>query len=548
MFKKTIICTVLAALTGCAVSPSDISSMRDSKEAAADALMSKSATQRKQEPPMARIDGNFVGDLPIDLPYAAKLPPIFFEEVSIRAKGAGYGTVGQAARNLSLATGVPIRVTPDVDLPPPSIKVTAAVTASPGAAQPLPDLNSASQMRNLGAVNIVRMDYRGTFIGYVKYIAESSGVDWEWRDGSIVFSRIVTKTFHLANVNPGDVQVSDNMTKGGSTQTGQNAGSQGGSQTGTFSTGSSVGMEGKYSVWSALKPALDGALTTAGKVSVNEASGTVTVTDTKDAVERVRKIIDREDTLMGRQVSIDVRTIRVSLSKQTQGSFDLNAVYTILNAAGAPLSILSASAPTSVASSTAGGMMTFAVTDTTSRWLGSRAGLQAMNQFGTIVSDNTSSVTTTNRVPAMTGAYNTQGFLAQTTPASGGAVSGGQGIPGLTPGSVTTGSFLRVLPTIRDNNTIMLNMSVDLSNLLGFGSAKTGVGQTEQQIQWANTDGTKTTSNLVVNQSESMVMVGLGQESLNSDSNNGIGGASANANKNRYMFIVVVTPRIMKGL
>lgn len=540
--KKTIICAALAALTGCAVSPSDVSGMRATKQTDAEALIAKAGAQRKQESPMVRIDGNFVGDLPIDLPYAAKLPPVFFEEISLRATGTGYGTLSQAARNLSLATGVPVRTTPDVDMPPPNIK------SGVGGAGASPQSQSLDATKAGALQTMVRMSYRGTFVSYVKQIAETAGVDWEWRDGSVVFSRVVTKTFHLANVNPGDVQVSDSMTKGGSTQTGQNSGSQGGGQTGTFSTGSSVGMEGKYSVWAALKPALDGALTTIGKVSVNEATGTVTVTDTKDAVERVRKIIDREDTIMGRQVSIDVRTIRISLNKQTQAGFDLNAVYTILSAAGAPLASISSAAPASVASSTAGGMMTFSVTDATSRWLGSKAGLQAVNQFGTIVSDSTSSVTTTNRVPAMTGAYNTQGFLAQTTPASGGAVSGGQGVPGLTPGSVTTGSFLRVLPTVRDNNTIMLNMSVDLSNLLGFGSAKTGSGQTEQQIQWANTDGTKTTSNLVVNQGESMVMVGVGQDSLNADSNNGIGGASANATKNRAMFIVVVTPRIMKGL
>jgi Flp pilus assembly secretin CpaC len=164
------------------------------------------------------------------------------------------------------------------------------------------------------------------------------------------------------------------------------------------------------------------------------------------------------------------------------------------------------------------------------------------------LSDSTSTVLTTNRVPVMTGDFATRGFLASTTPAAGGATAGGAGVPGLTPGSVTTGSFMRVLPTIKENNTVLLNLSVDVSDLLGFGSATTGSGSTLQQIQWANTSGTKTLSNLQLNQGESMVLAGIGTDAVNANRNAGVAGASSTATKNKTMFLVIVTPRILKGM
>lgn len=105
-----------------------------------------------------------------------------------------------------------------------------------------------------------------------------------------------------------------------------------------------------------------------------------------------------------------------------------------------------------------------------------------------------------------------------------------------------------MLPTIRDNNTVLLSMSVDISDLLGMGSAATGAGATLQQIQWANTSGTKTISNLLLGQEESMVMVGIGGDTTNSKSSNSLTGASATGSTNRTMFVVVVTPRILKSL
>lgn len=563
--KSPIYFGVLAALVlaGCAVSQKDISEMKDAKTKASEAQLKKAATQLKQEGSLTRMSGNFLGDTPIELPYAATLPAIFFENISIKQKGSNYGTVAQAAKNVSLATGLPVSVNPDVEmiisagaqagqsgasanLPPPSLIPPNGAGVSLETPLPMPTLSGGSgasvtqSQIATSKQSVIRLDYHGQLLNYLNQVASSGGINWEYREGGIHFFRMVTKFFTLSNIAPGQVTVTDGMSKGGVASTGQTGGQA--TNSGSFNSSSSVTMSGSYSMWKDLKTSLDAAKSNAGKIVINEGTGTVTVTDTKEAVYRIQKIIDHENELLGRQVAVDIRVIKVALADKTQAGLDLNAIYT--SVAGNTLTLAAPGTNTTALA----GSMTFKVGDVNSKFYGSSPALQALNKFGTIVSDTTKTLITTNRMPAMTGAFATEGFLASTTPATGGGTSGGTGVPGLTPGSATTGSFLRVTPTIKNNNTVLMSLSIDLSSLVGIGSASTGSGQTLQQIQWANTEGTKSTSNLLINQNEAMVMLGVGDEGVSSAASNSITGGSASASKTKDLFVIIVTPRILRGI
>jgi len=540
-------------LGGCAVSQKEVTQIKDEKVSSTSAVIAESKRLQKQEGRLTKIDSNYLGNGGIEMTSAALLPNSFFKTISLRSKGGGFGTVAQAARNISLATGIPVRVNSDVDLVQTSTQNTPVNSAPVLGPLSVPgDIDQpinvvASSIPNNNVAKPIRLDFQGTLLGYVRDVANTSGIEWEYTEGAIHFFRMVTKTFNLSNASPGDIDMADSMNKGGSATTGQVGGQGGSGSTGSFSSASSVGVKGRYSFWSLFKEQLTNAKSSSGRISINEGTGTITVTDTKDAVSRIEKMIQRENAILGRQVSVDVRVIKVDVNKSSETGVNLNQIYSMFNSAGAISKSLALVAPSTLTTAAAG-TLTFAIENPASRFSGSVAALQALNSFGNVVSDNTSTVVTSNRVPAMTGQFVTKGFLAQTTPAAGGAVAGGSGVPGLTPGAVTTGSFLRVLPTIRDNNTVLLNLSVDLSDLLGLGSATTGQGATLQQIQWANTSGNKTISSLLLNQNESMVMVGLGGDGINSTEAYGIGGGSRIANKTKSIFVIVVTPRIMKSI
>jgi type IVB pilus formation R64 PilN family outer membrane protein len=539
----------LGLLGGCAVSPKEINQAKEKVTQEAEQALRTAKTQLQREARLTRINGNYLGDAPIDLPYAAGLPSVFFKTISLQSRGAGFGSVEQAARNIYLATGIPVRVNPDVNLVAmPSAGGGAAAGLPPAPAAPATKDASESPSASVVPLNNrlqVRLDFTGTLHAYVKEVANAAGVEWEYKDGTVYFYRLITKTFNLSNMSPGELDLNDTMSKGGQASTGQ-TGSANATSTGSFSSNASVGIRVTYSFWKLLKPMLDTASSSLGKIAMNESTGVITVTDTRDALVKIERIIQNETAVLGQQVIIDVRILRVNLDKTTEAGFDLTSVYKALGTDGIDNSSLSITPPTT-RTTTVAGNLTFAMNNALSRFNGTKAVVQGLNQFGTVVADSSSSVITTNRVPAMTGSFRTQGFLAQTVSIPS-AVAGGVGTPGLLPGSITTGSFLRILPTIRENNTILINMSVDISDLVDIGSASTGSGSTLQQIQWANTTGTKSIGNLLLNQGDSMVMVGLGAQNGSARTNNGIGGVSTSNNSIQSLFVVIVSPRILKSL
>ena len=543
MTTKYVLGAFLLSLAGCAVTPREANEITQEKKNKAADLLNQAKVQLQQEGFMTHVRGNFLGDIPIDLPYSSKLPPIFFQRLTLRSRGNSFGSIAQAARNINIATGVPVRVNPDVDL-------IAQVPVSPAAQfsslETLPGQAVASTVSANRLINIP-LDYVGTLINYLNTIAIQGGVNWEWREGGIYVYRLMTKTFVVSNITTGDYSVTDSMNRGGSVTSGS-TGVVSATGNGSFTSGSSISLQGSISPWKALLAELTTLLSPLGKISVNDSLGSVTVTDNKENVARVEKLVSQENLSFGKQVAIEVRVIQVSLSKESQLGVNLGLVYSALNSTKTAATRTLAAVPPSTTTSSSAGTLTFSVPDSTSPYSNSNFSLAGLNAFGDIVQDTATTLYTTNRVPVMSGNYLTQGFLAQTTPAVGGAVSGGSGVPGLTPGSITVGTFLRVLPTIKDNNSILVNLSMDLSSLNKIGNATTGEGATLQQIQWANTSGSKSVVNLFVNQNESIVTVGIVSDVLINNVNNSFDGASRDSTKNKSIFVLIIKPRVVRGV
>ena len=532
----------MVLISGCAVTPQEVNQITQEKKDIAADLLHQAKFQLEQEGFMKHVQGNFLGDTPIDLPYSSKLPPLFFQKLTLRSRGASFGTIAQAARNIQIATGLPVRVNPDVELTPQlnSPNTAQYVAPEPAQSQAVASAVSVNRMIN------IPLDYSGSLINYLNTIGIQGGVNWDWREGGIYIYRLVTKTFVVSNITTGDYSVTDSMNRGGSVSSGT-TGVINATGNGNFSSGSSISLQGMISPWKALLAELNTVLSPLGKLSVNDSLGSVTVTDSKENVARVEKLVNQENASFGKQVAIEVRVIQVSLSKESQLGVNLGLVYSALNSSQTAATKTLAAIPPSTTTSTAAGTLTFRVPDTTSPYSNTNFSLAALNAFGDIVQDTATTLYTTNRVPVMSGNYSTQGFLAQTTPAIGGAVAGGSGVPGLTPGSITVGTFLRVLPTIKDNNSILVNLSMDLSSLNKIGNATTGEGATLQQIQWANTTGSKSVVNLFVNQNESIVTVGIVSDVLVNNVNASFDGASRDSNKNKSIFVLIIKPRVLRG-
>lgn len=573
-FKQLI--AALAAvgyLSGCTtVTNADVAARSDEVTKQINELRAAQAN-KPAAPLVQRVRGAYLGSQAINLAYETTLPTVF-REVTMRFPGrANLSTV---ASRITEITKLPVRIRPDVFVSAKSLvnsgtvgngtqpgtipgapvgappgMTNAAFNPVPGSPLPAiprsgsPAMGVAAQMLDDFDLSLPQ-DYSGSLSGYLDLVASRLGINWEYKDGTIHLYRLVTKVFTV-KVNPGSIDFSSTLSKGGSATTGTTGGANATSN-GSFSSQSSTTLTGKYSVWDSLEQALNGMKTPLGRITVDQSAGHIIVTDTKEVVEEIGRVIEIENNTLTRQVQVDVRVLRVAFNDSFQAGANLNLVYQRLAAGGAENSF-SLSAPGNLVSADAGGMG-FNILSPTNRFAGSSLLVQALNSVGRIVDDNTITATTTNRLPVPIGKFNTVTYLARTEPALGGGVvsGGGVGVPGLTPGQVTTGFFLNVIPTALENNSVLMRLSMDQSDLLRIGTISTGSGATLQSIQTPEVSGTKSDHSIGLKEGESLVLMGIAADRMASDSRTGITGHSRQASKSHDVEIIVVTPKVRAGV
>jgi type IVB pilus formation R64 PilN family outer membrane protein len=545
--NKPAIALALAVLAGCAVQQSDVDTRAQ--------LMRKQiaeqvATQSNipAAPLVERVRGTYLGGESVPLAYDATLPAIF-SDVTLAFPGrTNLATVGE---RITEVTKLPVRLRPDVFITAKSLvrsglgqNQNAAPVGPPAIINPAMSQMPRPQGTNGAGIAAqtfddfdvrLPMDYSGSLSGYLDLICARLGINWEYKDGTIILYRMVTKVFTV-KVNPGSVDFASGLAKGG-----------GDGSKGSFSSSSSTSMKGEYNVWTSIESAVKGMLSPLGTSTVDQAGGLLVITDTKEVVDNVSHYIELENSTLTRQVNISVRVVRVAITDSTESGFDLNMIYKKL-AAGATDWTFGMTAPSTLASGAAGALE-LNILKPGSRFEGSNILVKALNQFGTVLSDDTTTANTTNRVPVPVGKFSTTTYLAETKPASGGGTSGsGSGVPGLTPGTVTTGFFLNVLPTAFENNSVLLRVSLDQSVLTKLGSISTGSGETLQQIQTPEVDGTKSDHSVGLKDGESIVLMGISRDGSNTDRRTSVSGVSATGSRMREMQLIVLTPKVSSGI
>ncbi|MDK2127198.1 hypothetical protein, partial [Parachitinimonas caeni] len=95
-----------------------------------------------------------------------------------------------------------------------------------------------------------------------------------------------------------------------------------------------VSSTAKLQFWSNIERTLKAMLTAAGKAEISQTTGTVSVTDTRDAVERIAEYIERENAALTRQVQVDVKVLSVQTSDNGDLGLDWTAVYQKLTSNG----------------------------------------------------------------------------------------------------------------------------------------------------------------------------------------------------------------------
>ncbi|MGZ5779892.1 MAG: PilN family type IVB pilus formation outer membrane protein, partial [Burkholderiaceae bacterium] len=181
-----------------------------------------------------------------------------------------------------------------------------------------------------------------------------------------------------------------------------------------------------------------------------------------------------------------------------------------------------------------------------SKFAGSEMVIQALSQQGKVRRETTASVVTLNNqpVPVQVAKQTTYLKSSQTTIT---ALVGASTT--LTPGTVTSGFNMSILPHVLNNGTVMLQFSTDISALRGFRT----VTSNGSSIETPEIDTRNFLQRVSMKSNETLIISGFEQTDDNLDQN-GVGtptnyllGGGFNGTSNKEVIVILITPTTVSG-
>lgn len=440
------------------------------------------------------IDGVWLGRRTIKVSRDADLPAIFSQTILFQFPDRPSLTT--IADRLSKITGIPVRVAPDALIPIEifSQQQMAAYTAggqqaqagasssvvpgTPGMPVPVGRLTNVPTLDSVGLpvshevaaqpfVLDLSTPYSGTFNDLLDQLSARYAVGWDFKDGVILISRFVTRTYQVASLIDTNTTNTSVSKSAGSSTSGGGSGSSGGAGGGTqSSTGSSTSTvssntESQLDVAEGLKESIKSALTpVVGKFNISK-FGVVTVTDTREVQERVRELIDAENKAIGRQIR--VRMVMIEVEASTKNDLGIDWTWAIAQASrkwnvdfAAPAGMLGGSGEN------AGqlGVIRNGSASATSVFL------KALGEVGRVNVRKDETYTLMNNRPLAVSQVDNFVYPARSTAAASNSVGGNANTTsatGVEPGQLTTGNFLNMRAAVQPNGSVIVLFSLDSS-------------------------------------------------------------------------------------
>ncbi|PIT73032.1 hypothetical protein [Limnohabitans sp. B9-3] len=367
--------------------------------------------------------------------------------------------------------------------------------------------------------NTFELNYSGTVTGLLDYIAIRAGLQWQHQQGRITFSRVVTRSVPVKAL-AGGLKTSGAVSMGG---------------------GMTATAAAESDVWPMLEATLKNLVSPRGRIQVDSKNGTVTVTDALHNVNTVAKFLDKQNDTMLRQIVLDVEVLQIDLKQEHASGIDWSVVSRGLGGA------LSLNAPGSVGvfSGSTGGSVGAAISRNDGGSV--KALVNALEQYGRVTSTYSTVVATTNRQPVPLGVQSSESYLAQVTAGASNAVTGAATGATLTPGTVSTGFSMVLMPVIMDSNRVLIESTLQVSALRELKDFSSGSGATLNRIQLPSVDSYSTMQRINVASGDTMVMSGFERETNLRDENDMVRGVvpgSRRGKSSKQSTVILITPRL----
>lgn len=544
LFFSAAICLTL---TACGTVPGQV----DSGIAVADAKGDQQIAALKQNSqPVQPSQDTYLGPtqaLSVNTDVEPTLPDAF--NTSFNLNTPNPVTIGQVASLLTEQVGIKLYVEPE------AINEIGAIDS--GSSAPV-DGSRSSQAAGFdatgssagGGAAVAKTGYKfsimysGTIKGLLDAITARANVFWRWDPDQQRVDIYRTRVRHFeVHALVGAYDFAMNVSNSSGTQAGASS-SGGGSSSGVSGTSSSnenTDMKAAtVDVWKSIQNDVKSILSPDGILSAGDAVGYLTVRDTPSRLADVQRYVEDLNDRLSRMVAVRVDVIDVSLDHDSNYGIDWNAVYTKAGSYGVSL-------VTNTVAGSLSNTLTGTVLSANSRWSTSKAMVAALSTQGDAALVTTETLSTQSGMPAPVKVAKETTYLASVSNTSTANVGTSAT---LTPGVVTAGTSLMVLPFVQDNGQVMVQLSMDVSTLDGITTASSG-GST---IQTPFLSVKNFLERVNVHSGETIVVSGF-QQVQDNNTYNGVlppGGASwlggtSGKEHRKVTTVVLITPYIVKN-
>ena len=406
--------------------------------------------------------------------------------------------------------------------------------------------SAGSQTRRIADVS-----YSGNVAGLLDIATARLGISWKYENGAISFYYLETKRF---DIKPADAkyQLKGSVSSGISTASGADGGGGGGGGGGSSSgvsgqggstTTSDVSMGNN--LYADLKSTAESMLTPGvGRLSMNQTTGTVMVTDVPEVVKSIGEYLDNENISLTKQVMFKVVVYTYNSERNDLAALDWNLVFKSLSGQyGINLANTFSGATTDAVSG--GASILDTATGRAGQFAGSSFLFNALSQQVNVSDVKTQSLMTTNMaaVSVLIGQQLTYLKSVTSTPMTSGTEVVNSET--LTPGSVTTGTNITILPKIlNDSDTLMLSMFMDISSLKQLRK----ISSKDQSIEGPDLNTNAIPQRVWMKAGQTLILSGYDQDTDNSNKQ-GVGspnnialGGGLSGSKTKQSFVITVTP------
>lgn len=398
----------------------------------------------------------------------------------------------------------------------------------------------------------------GTLEDLLDLIASKTDTCWSYKNGKILFSQTETKTFVIKNL-PGTSKTKNTSANTSGMDGSTTGGTGGGSTSGSTSTSNltqSINFDLTNDAWAKYEDGVKNLISSIGRYSFNPNNQSMTVTDKPSVMMNITNYVDKQNSLIDKQVQIDIQVIAVDTSaednyginwnmifKSAQGGFSINGQAAGANAGSSASSVFVPSTTTQAFTFTPAAGSSFG---------GSSVVINALSSLlRTSEVTNTAALTSSSQ-PVPINFIQQIGYLASVQTTVSGTSGAGAYQTSLTPGTLSVGFSMNILPIVEGKDNIRMQIAVSISNLKAMNTFSSG-GENGSTIQLPTVNNRTFMQKVKLKSGSTFVLTGF-DDSLDKIFQQGVGnpswwlfGGGYNAGKTKTRMIMLVTPHIVEG-